>query len=53
MNRDHDLTFMPFMMFGMINAAILLCEPFSKGAAFHCSQCRLFADLINAVRTNP
>jgi hypothetical protein len=35
MNGDHDLTLMPLVMFGMVDAATMPYEPFSERAAFH------------------
>jgi hypothetical protein len=37
MKGDHDLTLMPLVMFGMVDAATMPYEPFSERAAFHCS----------------
>jgi hypothetical protein len=36
-HRDHGMALVPLVMFGMIDAATLLYEPFSKCAAFHAS----------------
>jgi hypothetical protein len=36
MHRDHDLAFMPLLMFSVIDAAALPDEPFPERAAFHC-----------------